>query len=130
MSDTGLSLPYEVIVRRNVSVRMRDGIVLSTDLYLPALDGQCLPGPWPAVMTRTAYDKSVSGFTDRATCFAARGYFAVVQDVRGTFASQGDFIPFVNEVDDGCDTLAWLMDHESCNGEVGTYGCSYMGWTP
>jgi len=125
-SDPG---PHKVTHHRNLFIHMRDGVRLSTDLYFPSTDGEPLPGPWPAVMTRTAYDKSNEGFVQRATFFASHGYLAVVQDVRGTFASEGEFFPFVNEVEDGCDTLAWLMAHERCNGKVGTFGCSYMGWT-
>ena len=58
---------------------MRDGVRLSTDLYVPAKNGRPLPSPLPAVMTRTAYDKSVQAFIDRGTFFASCGYLAVVQ---------------------------------------------------
>lgn len=125
--DWGELGPYKVICQRNVSIGMRDGVQLSTDLYLPADAGKPLPGPWPAVMVRTPYDKS--GFDEKAGFFASHGYFSVAQDVRGTFASEGEFIPFVNEVEDGHDTLAWVVGHERCDGKVGTYGCSYMAFT-
>ena len=119
--------PYEVACERDVPVIMRDGVRLFTDLYLPAEEGTPLPGPWPAVMTRTAYNKD--HFEPRASFFASHGYLSVVQDVRGTFKSEGEFFPFVAEADDGCDMLDWLVAHPRCNGKIGTYGCSYMGLT-
>lgn len=120
--------PYNIFRLKNLDVRMRDGIRLSTDIYLPVKNEAIIVKSWPAVMTRTAYDKSGMGFVNRASFFASHGYMAVTQDVRGTFASEGEFFPFINEVDDGLDTLEWLLKHPSCNEKVGMYGCSYMGW--
>jgi len=119
--------PYEVVVEKDVFVTMRDGVRLATDLYLPAENDEPLPWRSPAVLTRTAYDKS--NYAPRASFFASHGYLSVVQDVRGTFGAEGEFYPFINEADDGYDTFTWLMGHERCNGKIGMYGCSYMAWT-
>jgi putative CocE/NonD family hydrolase len=117
---------YEVMIARNVMVRMRDGVSLATDIYYPAREGRAVPEKLPAVLQRTPYDK------DRvekvAAFFARHGYLSVVQDCRGRFASEGDFFPFVNEPKDGYDTIAWLAKHPACNGKVGMCGCSYLGW--
>ncbi len=61
--------------------------------------------------------------------YAARGYHVLLQSVRGTFGSGGDFDPFVHEVDDGADTVAWLREQPWFTGTFGTVGLSYLGWT-
>jgi putative CocE/NonD family hydrolase len=35
----------------------------------------------------------------------------------------------VNEPSDGADTVAWLLDQPWCDGNIGTYGASYLGFT-
>jgi putative CocE/NonD family hydrolase len=53
----------------------------------------------------------------------------VVQDVRGRFASEGDFIPHFQEADDGADTIAWTAAQEWSSGAVGGFRGSYLGVT-
>jgi putative CocE/NonD family hydrolase len=60
---------------------------------------------------------------------ARRGYIVVVQDVRGTFASDGRFEPFLHEYADGSDTVTWAASLPGSTGQVGLYGCSYFGHT-
>ncbi|MHB8648065.1 MAG: CocE/NonD family hydrolase [Thermomicrobiales bacterium] len=112
-------------VDRNVPVPMRDGIVLFADVYRPAG-----PGPYPTLLQRTPYDKQNSGasapFVLRAM---GSGYAVVVQDVRGRFESEGSFVAFVNERQDGYDTLEWLSAQPWCDGNVGMFGGSYVGLT-
>ena len=52
----------------------------------------------------------------------------VYQDCRGTFRSAGDFTPMLTEADDGADTVAWVLDQPWCDGTIGTYGPSYLGF--
>jgi len=52
-----------------------------------------------------------------------------VQDVRGRFASEGEFNTFVNERNDGYDMLEWLTQQPWCDGNVGMYSQSYVGLT-
>lgn len=108
-------------------VRMRDGVRLATDVYLPA----GLEGPTEAVLVRLPYDKCGDYcFMPRlAPLFTARGYAMVVQDVRGKFRSEGEDIPFVNEVLDGYDTLEWIVGQPWSSGRVGMFGDSYYGYT-
>ncbi|HEX5166112.1 MAG TPA: CocE/NonD family hydrolase [Thermomicrobiales bacterium] len=111
-------------VERNVAVPMRDGTILYADVYRPAG-----PGPFPALLTRSPYDKAVTGaapFTVRA---ATAGYAVVIQDVRGRFESEGEFYAFVNERQDGYDTLEWLASQPWCDGKIGMFGGSYVGLT-
>ncbi|MCH8505459.1 MAG: CocE/NonD family hydrolase, partial [Ectothiorhodospiraceae bacterium] len=58
---------------------------------------------------------------------AAHGYLVVIQDVRGRGSSEGVFEPFVNERDDGEDTLEWVAGLPGSSGKVGMYGFSYHG---
>lgn len=117
---------YEVVIQRNRAVPARDGVRLATDVYLPARDGQALPGPWPTLLTRTPYDKLA--FAADGEWWAMRGYARIMQDVRGRFASEGEFYLLKNEAEDGFDTIEWLAAQPWSNGRVGTVGTSYMGW--
>lgn len=112
-----------IIVERNIPIRMRDGIRLYTDIYQPE-STQALP----VLLERTPYGK---GFSETAfALFAAeQGYAVVLQDTRGRWASEGDSYPFVSEKDDGFDTLVWLTEQMWCNGKVGMFGGSYVGYT-
>ena len=118
----------DVVIVKDVPVPMRDGLDLMTDLYLPAVDGVPLEEPLPAVLARTPYDKMRPISIDHAMFFARNGYVSVVQDCRGRFNSGGDFFPFVQEPEDGYDTVEWVARHPSCDGQVGTYGVSYQAW--
>ena len=110
-------------------VRVRDGVRLATDVYLPA-DHESGTG-LPTVLIRLPYDKnSRYVFTDRiADRFTAAGYAVVVQDVRGKFRSEGATLPFVHESADGYDTIEWITHQPWSNGRVGMFGDSYYGNT-
>ena len=123
----GSRAEYGVRVERNVMVETRDGALMATDLYFPALGGERAAGRFPAILERTPYDKSTARQTSRAKFFARRGYVVAIQDVRGRFASEGEWIPFSEEAEDGCDTVEWLGAQAWCDGKVGTMGDSYAG---
>ncbi|MFK0191508.1 CocE/NonD family hydrolase [Kitasatospora sp. NPDC090308] len=108
-------------------VRVRDGVRLATDVYLPPDGGP----PWPTVLIRLPYDKnSRYVFTDRiAERLTARGYAVAVQDVRGKFRSEGGTLPFVHESADGYDTIEWITRQDWSDGRVGMFGDSYYGFT-
>ena len=50
-----------------------------------------------------------------------------VQDVRGKYRSEGVYAVFAGDVSDGYDTIDWLSHQPLSNGNVGTFGCSYLG---
>ncbi|WP_236047248.1 CocE/NonD family hydrolase [Streptacidiphilus fuscans] len=109
-----------------LTVRLRDGVRLATDVYLPPS-----PGRSPTVLIRTPYDKTrptglLPEIADRLT---DAGYAVVVQDVRGKVRSEGRAVPFVNELADGWDTLVWITAQPWSNGAVGCWGNSYYGFT-
>ena len=56
-----------------------------------------------------------------ARFWASNGYAVVVQDTRGKFGSNGEYVPFLNEFDDGTATLDWIVEREWSNGDVGMY---------
>src|ERR1043166_973497 len=70
---------YEVEVQRDLRVRMRDGVHLATDLYIPLKNGERPKEKLPAVLLRTPYNKSSWG-VNTVRWFAERGYLAVTQD--------------------------------------------------
>ena len=125
----GLSLAESpaVTLMKNEMMPARDGVRLATDIYLPAGEGQAGLGRFPAILIRTPYGKG--GVTSTAEFFAHRGYAVVVQDVRGRYESEGDFYIYVNEGEDGYDAVQWVGRQKWCNGEVGTYGQSYLAAT-
>jgi predicted acyl esterase len=101
---------------------MRDGIKLSTAIYLP--EGK---GPWPAVLIRTPYGKQTQAMGHEK--WTSRGYALVVQDCRGRFKSEGEYRPFFDDAVDGYDTVEWVARQPWSNGKVGMYGVSAMGIT-
>ena len=111
-------------VDRELPVQMRDGTTLYADVYRPAS-----PGPHPALLTRTPYDKALRGPAPFVIRAATAGYAVVIQDVRGRFTSEGPFETFINERQDGFDTLDWLASQPWCDGNVGMFGGSYVGLT-
>jgi putative CocE/NonD family hydrolase len=115
---TGVTIEYDV------EVPMRDGVVLRADVYRPGGDA-----PWPVIVARTPYSKTDHfelQFLDPLLA-ARRGFIAVVQDVRGRFASEGEFLPLVHEATDGADTVEWAAALPGSNGSVGMWGLSYLG---
>jgi uncharacterized protein len=112
-----------VVVDEGVAVPMRDGIVLRADVYR-AEDGR----PAPALVNRTPYDRS-SPLIQLAAIEPARaveaGFALVCQDVRGRFASEGDFYTFFFDGDDTYDTVEWAAAQPWCDGRVGMVGRSY-----
>lgn len=117
---------YDVTVAKNVMVPMRDGVRLATDIYHPARNGQEVSGAFPALLTRTPYGK---GDSELARSLAQRGYVAVVQDVRGRFDSEGTFYIYLHEGEDGYDAVEWVAEQPWSNGQVATYGGSYLAST-
>ncbi|MBI3977790.1 MAG: CocE/NonD family hydrolase [Chloroflexi bacterium] len=125
---------YEIVVDANLPVRMRDGTILRADVFRPNAQER-----FPGLLYRTPYDKrrSDDGLTEVYAPIgreaAAHGYVVALQDVRGRFASDGEFFPFFSrdhrDTEDGYDTVEWLATLPYCNGRVGTFGDSYGAWT-
>src|SRR5918995_7151040 len=116
----------EVLIQRDVPAEMRDGTTLMSNLYRPANGG-----PYPVLLARLPYGKYLplgTAMLDPVKA-AGAGYIVIVQDVRGRYRSEGKFVPFVREYEDGYDTVEWAAKLPGSDGSVGMYGLSYFGKT-
>lgn len=124
-------------VAHDVEAEMRDGTILRADVYLPVGGGRR-----PVLVCRTPYGKRAeafgSGYEDyerTARGLAARGYVVVVQDVRGRYASDGEYCWLYERAageihaSDGYDTTEWAAGLPGSDGRVGIFGNSYDGYT-
>jgi len=137
--------------RREVMVPMRDGVKLHTVILVPKSAKNA-----PILLTRTPYDASaltnhvhsshlgpsLYGYDNATDVIVEGGYIRVVQDVRGKYGSEGDYVmnrplhgPLnptpVDHATDTYDTIDWLVKNiPESNGKVGILGISYDGFLP
>ena len=113
-------------VETNVAATMRDGTTLYADVYRP--DG---PGPFPTILQRTPYDKTAALAAQMLDPMKAAkaGFALVIQDTRGRFTSGGEFNCFIDDINDGYDTVEWAAAQSWSSGRVGMIGASYVGAT-
>jgi putative CocE/NonD family hydrolase len=123
---------------RTEMVPMRDGVRLATDIHLP--DGA---GPFPLILERTPYGRHLpsrseitaanphepASRADLAAYFGAHGYAVVYQDTRGRHGSEGRFVKYLSDGEDGFDACAWLVAQPWCDGRICTMGLSYAAHT-
>jgi uncharacterized protein len=135
--------------RREVMISMRDGVKLHTVILVPK--GAKNAG---ILLTRTPYNAttlttntpslhlgtSLWGYDNATETIVAGGYIRVVQDIRGKYGSEGDYVmnrpihgPLnptpVDESTDTYDTIDWLVKNvPESNGKVGVLGISYDGF--
>ena len=114
-------------IQHKVWVPMRDGIRLSTDVYVP----KNATGRVPTIFVRTPYNfnwwdvrsgapRDVSSILDAVQ----RGYAYIEQNERGRFFSEGEWDILGPPLTDGYDALSWIAAQPWSNGKVGTLGCS------
>lgn len=115
----GIPLRSEAQPVRRVQVTMRDGVRLSTQIFLPV--GK---GPWPVIVVRDPYS-----FAHYGSCkvWVRYDYACVYQEVRGRGLSEGKWYPFVDERRDGLDLLQWILRQPWQNGKLALQGGSYLG---
>jgi putative CocE/NonD family hydrolase len=129
--------------KREYQIPMRDGTRLFTAIYMPKDTSQA----YPFLMRRTPYCVCPYG-EDRypeqlgpSDLFTREGYIFVIQDVRGRFMSEGEFVNMtphaadkrsdedIDESSDTYDTIEWLLENvANHNGNVGMWGISYPGF--
>jgi putative CocE/NonD family hydrolase len=132
----------EVLVpfaRRDEMIPMRDGVHLHTLIFTPKDQAE----PLPMLFNRTPYGVGQStsdGINRRFIEFVKDGYIFVRQDIRGRYASEGQFVmnrpprdkkdpKAIDESTDTYDTIGWLVKNVAKNnGRVGILGVSYDGW--
>ena len=136
-------------VRREVMIPMRDGVRLHTVILIPKGAKAS-----PILLTRTPYDATgltshaqsahlgptLSGYDNAADIIVEGRYIRAVQDVRGKYGSEGDYVmnrPLrgpqnptpVDHATDTYDTIEWLVGNvPETNGRVGILGISYDGF--
>jgi uncharacterized protein len=124
--------PHAVRVERSHFIEARDGVRLSTDLYFPVGAVE----PLPVILERTPYNKATHRTADpdapvhhlnKAYYFASHGYVFAVQDNRGKFESEGEYVVLNNDVDDAADTFDWFTRQAWFNGRIGMIGVSIPG---
>ncbi|MFN8571384.1 MAG: CocE/NonD family hydrolase [Gemmatimonadaceae bacterium] len=136
----GVGAQEPVFERRELTIPMRDGV----KLFAVALVPTGVRDPLPILLIRTPF--SAAGAFRSANVPAAYrelakdGYIFVVEDIRGRFGSEGQFVTSrvqrdprdpasTDESTDAYDTIDWLVKHlPGNNGKVGALGMSYPGW--
>ena len=126
----------------DVMVAMRDGVRLATDIYVPTNPTTNAARRFPVVLERTPYSKTAPSRSERtptnptplgraevAAFFARRGYAVVYQDCRGRYKSEGEFVKYLSDGNDGYDTCAWILKQPWSNGRIATMGLSYAAHT-
>lgn len=128
-------------MKKTYRVKMRDGVHLATDVYLPDAGGNAVDGCWPVVIERTPYNKSAQSRSEvslkgeritreaMAQAFNQQGFVLIFQDCRGRYDSEGTFSKYTAEGNDGVDTLTWILENPWCNGNIGSMGLSYAAHT-
>lgn len=111
-----------VRVEWDTRIPTRDGHVLSATAYIPKEHS----APTPVIVGLTPYLSD--HLHDRGLYFAGHGFPFVGVDVRGRGNSEGEFRPYVSDAQDGGDVVEWVAKQSYCNGRVGLYGGSYLGY--
>lgn len=115
---------HQIHIQLDLKIPMRDGVNLYGALYRPTEGNK-----FPTLLLRTPYSTQHPRYVPWALRFAQSGYAVVMQDVRGRYDSEGEWHPYVDETNDGYDTLQWLGVQPWCDGNIGTFGVSYNGFT-
>ena len=131
----GASAPrHETEVRLDVRVPVRDGLELSSNLWLPRPLPEAPDERFGVILEMIPYGKDNwrrNSDTARGEWLAARGFALCRLDVRGTGSSPGVALDEYTEAEtnDGYDAVEWLAAQPWCNGNVGMWGISYGGFT-
>ncbi len=116
--------------KAEVFITGRDGVQLFTRIFFPSSIPE---GGLPTILMRTPYAfvEFEQPYNDQGDFFASQGFVYVVQDIRGRGRSSGTFETgnVIAENQDGIDTCEWIARQTWSNGNIGTIGGSYPGYT-
>lgn len=120
----------DVAIKKNVAIPMADGVTLHANHYSPKEVGEfptvLIRSPWGRELKQAPFSLLYSYVAQR---FAERGYHVLLQDIRNAENSAiTQVMPHENEVQDGRDTLQWLVGQTWFNGKVAFWGASYLGY--
>jgi putative CocE/NonD family hydrolase len=116
-------LTQDVVCEKNLRVTMDDGAVLLADRWVPRATRAM---PQPTVLVRSPYGRRQAFGLIFGRTLAERGLQVIVQSVRGTFGSEGEFNPF-DERADGLATLDWIRAQPWHGERIAMVGPSYLG---
>jgi hypothetical protein len=111
-----------LVAEHNAPMAMRDGTTLRADVHRAATGG-----PFPVLLIRTPYGEAMMRAIIPVIPAIDAGFAVVLQHCRGTGASDGQFVTFEHEADDGVDSIEWCARQPWSNGTVVMYGPSYLG---
>ncbi|NUT40624.1 MAG: CocE/NonD family hydrolase [Thermoactinospora sp.] len=114
------------MIETTETMTTRDGVELVATLWRPESGGRL-----PVLLSRTPYGRAVDapGYHLDVERLVSAGYAVVLQDVRGTGSSQGEFRFIRGEAADGHDAVRWAATQPWSDGNVGMYGDSYLAIT-
>ena len=143
--EGAMPLPCDILLERDVPIRLRDGVTIYADVFRPVGDEAC-----PALLAWSPYGKEIggqmlddvpmrSGVPLSATSglekfegpdpayWVAHGYAIVNPDKRGAYMSEGNLLYWGHEdALDGCDVIDWIASQKWSNGKVGMTGNSWL----
>jgi putative CocE/NonD family hydrolase len=114
---------HDVVCERDLRVSMDDGTTLLADRWVARASSRRAQ---PTVLVRSPYGRRQVVGLLFGRLLAERGLQVVIQSVRGTFGSEGEFTPF-DERADGLATLRWVREQPWHSGRIGMIGPSYLG---
>ncbi len=143
--EGALPLPCDMILDRDVAVKLRDGTTIYTDVYLPTGGGR-----YPGLVAWSPYGKQFGGqwlddVAHRAhvplasvselqkfeapdpAFWIPRGYAVINPDTRGAYSSEGELVHWGRQLaEDGYDFIEWAAAQPWSNGKLGMAGNSYL----
>ena len=143
--EGAMPLPCDILLERDVAIKLRDGVTIYADVFRPVGDEAC-----PAILAWSPYGKEIggqmlddvpmrSGVPLSATSglekfegpdpayWVAHGYAIVNPDKRGAYMSEGNLLYWGHEdALDGCDVIEWIASQPWSNGKVGMSGNSWL----
>lgn len=143
--EGAMPLPCDILLERDVAIKLRDGVTIYADVFRPVGDEAC-----PTILAWSPYGKEIggqmlddvpmrSGVPLSATSglekfegpdpayWVAHGYAIVNPDKRGAYMSEGNLLYWGHEdALDGCDVIEWIASQPWSNGKVGMSGNSWL----
>ncbi len=111
------------VVSRSFMVDVDEDVTLFTEVISPNFEKE-----YPVILIRSPYSALSTGIQlfCAASLMAMYGYVVVVQDCRGTGSSKGEWIPFVNERNDGLLAIEWIKAQPWSQNRIAMFGPSYL----
>lgn len=124
IADTKNLRPMETkkVKSKRIKIPMSDGVKLSAFMTRPKEKK-----PYPVILVRSPYEINKFVYEGILPVMSKYGYVTVLVEVRVSQTSEGEWLPFENEMRDGKDVLDWIAAQEWCDGNIGCFGGSYLG---